>query len=64
MDAASLKTLREDRGESQEQFARHFGVGRTTVILWETKGTPEQGPGRFHIERVLAELQLSPAKSQ
>jgi DNA-binding transcriptional regulator YiaG len=54
--ATDLKRARTRRGETQEQFAAHFGVGRTTILNWETKGPPESGPALPLIERVLAEL--------
>jgi len=54
--ATDLKRARTRRGETQEQFAAHFGVKRTTILNWETKGPPPSGPALPLIERVLAEL--------
>ncbi len=54
--ATDLKRTRTRRGETQEQFAAHFGVKRTTILNWETRGPPASGPAKPLIERVLAEL--------
>jgi DNA-binding transcriptional regulator YiaG len=54
--ATDLKRARRRRGETQEQFARHFGVKRTTILNWETRGPPASGAAMPLIERVLAEL--------
>lgn len=59
--AADLKRARERAGESQEEFAKRFGVGRTTLLNWETRGPPKIGPGRAHITRVLADLAVERA---
>lgn len=53
---SDLKRARTRRGETQEQFARHFRVKRTTILNWETRGPPQSGPALPLIERVLAEL--------
>ena len=55
--AIRVKALRTQLGESHGDFAKRFGVARPTIIHWETKGPPVIGPGRHHIERILAELE-------
>jgi DNA-binding XRE family transcriptional regulator len=54
--ATDLKRARTRRGETQEQFAAHFGVGRTTILNWETKGPPATGTAPHFIAQVLAKL--------
>ena len=54
--ATDLKRARTRRGETQEQFAAHFGVKRTTIVNWESKGPPTTGIAPSAIARVLAEL--------
>jgi DNA-binding XRE family transcriptional regulator len=54
--ATDLKRARTRRGETQEQFAAHFGVGRTTILNWETKGPPSTGTAPRVIAQVLADL--------
>ena len=56
MTAQEIKALRESLGETQEQFAERFGVVRTTVTMWEINGTPETGPGRYHVDGIIAKL--------
>lgn len=51
-----IKRVREERKESQEAFAGHFGVDQTTIHRWETGGVPSRGPAAALIERVLADL--------
>jgi DNA-binding transcriptional regulator YiaG len=56
MDAAQIKAIRAARQETQDEFAKHFGVVRSTVAMWEANGTPDTGAGRHHVERILSEL--------
>lgn len=56
MTGAELRAVRERVGESKETFAKRFGVSRPTIINWERKGPPADGPARALIERVLLEL--------
>jgi DNA-binding XRE family transcriptional regulator len=56
MKATQIKRVREQRRETQAEFAKHFGVARTTIIAWEANGTPTTGPGQYHIAAVLADL--------
>ena len=54
--ARDLAALREARGETQLQFAQHFGVGRTTIISWEQYGPPAYGPIRAHVKLIMKKL--------
>jgi DNA-binding transcriptional regulator YiaG len=55
--AAEIKSLRLARRETQEQFARHFKVGRTTILNWERHGLPARPLMiRAHAETVLRKL--------
>lgn len=62
MDLATMITgpdIRQARkriNETQEQFARRFGVDRTTLIGWELHGPPKIGPAAILLERTLREL--------
>ncbi len=56
-----LKAIRLDRGENQEEFAKHFGVAQTTIHRWETDGIPARGPARMVIERFVAENEATKA---
>jgi transcriptional regulator with XRE-family HTH domain len=57
MDAQAIRALRERLGDTQEDFAKRFGVERTTVTMWEKNGTPKAGSGRNHCDRIISELQ-------
>jgi DNA-binding XRE family transcriptional regulator len=50
--------LRRLRGETQEEFAKQFGVGRTTMLNWETYGPPAYGPTRHYVELRLRQLKF------
>jgi transcriptional regulator with XRE-family HTH domain len=54
-----IRAARKRLGETQEQFAKRFGVDRATISRWEASGIPHKGPGRALMVRVLAELRLS-----
>jgi DNA-binding XRE family transcriptional regulator len=51
-----FQELRRKRGETQGEFAAHFGVERTTMLNWETYGPPAYGPTRRYAELRLKEL--------
>lgn len=55
-DSELIRAARKRVGESQEEFAKRFGVDQTTIHRWETEGVPARGPTRMTIERVLADL--------
>jgi DNA-binding transcriptional regulator YiaG len=57
MTPQDIRRARESLGEKPEQFAKRFGVARTTILHWEKKGPPTTGPGRVHVEQVMAELE-------
>jgi DNA-binding transcriptional regulator YiaG len=63
MTAKQLKAMRDRLGESQEAFARRFGVARTTLLRWETDGPPTFGPTSAHIASVLADLSIKLAQA-
>ncbi len=54
-----ITAARKRLGENIDKFALRFGVNRTTVYRWETKGPP-RGAARMAIERVLTELEAEP----
>jgi len=56
MTGADIKAARDRLRETQEEFAKRFGVARTTLLNWEAEGPPTKGPARHHIERVMSEL--------
>lgn len=60
MTGTEIKALRERLGEDHATFAQRFGVARTTIYHWEQRGTPAQGPGRYHVERVLLRMGITP----
>ena len=51
-------------GESQSQFAKHFGVNQSTVHRWETGELPIEGIIAHGVEAVLAKLAYSFAEQQ
>ena len=61
--AEQIRSARDALKQSQAEFAAHFGVDQTTVHRWETKGPPNRGPGAKLIDRVLAEIEKSGARS-
>ena len=56
-----LKAIRWRLGESQEKFARRFGVHQSTIHDWETRGIPRFGTAGALVRRVLAELHVPEA---
>ena len=54
--AKQIKAAREKLRESHADFAKRFGVARTTIIHWENGNPPKFGPTVSHVEKVLAEL--------
>ena len=54
-----ITTARKRLGENMDVFAMRFGVNRTTIFRWETKGPP-RGAAQIALERVLAELEPAP----
>jgi transcriptional regulator with XRE-family HTH domain len=56
MTGQEIRAIRERLNESQAEFAARFGVARNTVSMWESKGPPQEGAGRHHVERVLGEI--------
>ena len=56
-----LKKLRNDRKETQAEFAAHFGVDQATIQRWETRGIPVhpvylRQVGSDVIERIIESL--------
>ena len=60
---ADLKRHRDRLRETQDEFAKRFGVARTTLLHWEAAGIPKFGPTRQHIERVLAGLAVEASQA-
>jgi DNA-binding transcriptional regulator YiaG len=54
--AELLRIVRNDLGESQAEFARHFGCDQTTIHRWETDGPPQSGITAMMLELVLPNL--------
>ena len=55
-----IKRVRRARGESQSEFAKHFGVDQSTIHRWETYGIPERGMTPVAVDRILKDIkQLS-----
>ena len=50
--------------ETQDVFARRFGVDRTTYTDWEKHGPPKRGAAPALIERVLADMAFEYAQRQ
>ena len=49
-----LKRVRERLAESQEQFARRFGVDQSTIARWEKERGPKRGPAVMAVKMILA----------
>jgi DNA-binding XRE family transcriptional regulator len=62
ISAEQIKKAREKLGERHGQFAKRFGVARTTIIHWENGNPPTFEPTVRHVEAVLAELGFVYAK--
>jgi DNA-binding XRE family transcriptional regulator len=56
LTATKIKRAREKLRESHGDFAKRFGVARTTIIHWEGGNPPKFGPTARHVERVLEDL--------
>lgn len=56
-----LLELRTQLGETQAQFAKRFGVGRTTIIGWEANGPPQSGPTAHWVRLVCTRLKKKEA---
>lgn len=52
----SILNLRLERGETQEEFAKHFSVGRTTICMWEQYGPSPLPMVRAHIKIIMKRL--------
>jgi DNA-binding transcriptional regulator YiaG len=56
MQAKSVKSVREDLGESQAAFGERFGVDQSTVHRWEKEGLPERGVAKRAVEKFIEEI--------
>lgn len=56
----AVKAARVGLGESQEAFAKRFGVDQSTVHRWETAGPPSRGTAGKMLELVLGEVGALP----
>lgn len=54
--AETIRAVRQRLNESQDAFARRFGVDQSTISVWETKGPPRKGAARPLIIRVFQDL--------
>lgn len=43
-------------GETQAEFAKHFGVNQSTIHRWETEGIPRTGRTRILIDLMLPKI--------
>jgi DNA-binding transcriptional regulator YiaG len=55
--AVDLKRARNALHENHSQFAKRFGVDRSTYTGWEGGKLPREGTAPLLIERVMAELE-------
>lgn len=53
-----IKAARASLGESQEEFARRFGVHQSTVARWEARGIKD------NLTRIAVESLLSQCNSE
>ncbi len=63
MDGNDLRLMRTELRETQDEFARRFGVDASTISRWETR-LPQFGPARALINRVMTEYQMRPKPGQ
>jgi hypothetical protein len=54
--AQEMKALRELRGETQKQFAKHFKIGRTNLSNWENYGLPKHRLVRVYVAHIMVNL--------
>lgn len=59
----NIKTVRDDLGLSQTEFAKAFGVDQSTVSTWETKGLPRSVLVRESVARRIEALQADKAST-
>ena len=64
MDGQILRALRLRRGETQAEFAAHFGVSRTNVTNWEKTRTPKHGIGGARVDVIVRKLELLSPKEK
>ena len=56
MDGRKIRKERERIGESQDEFAKRFGVDQATISRWENNAVPPRGSSLKLISLVLAAL--------
>lgn len=54
MTSDTIKAARASLGESQEEFARRFGVHQSTIARWEARGVKDNLT-RLAVETVLSQ---------
>jgi DNA-binding transcriptional regulator YiaG len=54
--AEKIRTVRARLAESQEIFARRFGVHQSTIARWEEDGPPSSGPAAILVEALVSRL--------
>ncbi len=62
MDGRKLRKERERLGESQDEFAKRFGVDQATISRWENNAVPPRGSSLKLIQIVLSGLRLADIK--
>ena len=50
-----FKRIRDERGETQAEFAVHFGVNQATIQRWETRGFPPYRAFPQHLRTAYSE---------
>lgn len=54
--AADIRATRARLDETQTEFARRFGVDRSTVACWEKAGPPGKGAAKMALQRMCDEV--------
>jgi predicted transcriptional regulator len=62
--SSQLYQIRLRLGETQEAFAKRFGVHQSTYQRWEARGVPRYGAARSAIESVLEAMKPKRARSE
>jgi DNA-binding transcriptional regulator YiaG len=64
MISRTISKTRERLGESQAEFAKHFGVNQSTIQRWESQKYEIPARTAKLIEIVIFQLGLSTAKAE
>jgi DNA-binding transcriptional regulator YiaG len=60
ISAADIRAARARVDETQSQFAKRFGVDRSTVAFWEKAGLPKKGTAPILIEQEIRSITAKP----